>query len=462
MADKLAFATSHKDLTPKPNSNYLYNEGRLLVGPAIKHVVPGLQPKFKIMERNYLVYPDAALPVFTPTTTGGIIVREGSDEEWKDYVLLQNGLFSGFPRYSPRGEIWDGTSLEDWDLTATTNDYGEPTTFPNFKYNLVETDSIAVGPGTDYVGPFSIEEATEIYWRVKKWTVWKDGFTGSYKALITDGDYGTRLQTIDQSSGQMSTQNPAITNSEVTAHLVGMINSSCQKSHSHIGDSLPVGVPVGAGISLSFNVKKSLPVVSLKSDPTKYYIPMEISLSGINHIITLFVYPQDGDGPEYENWTGADYAVGGESSCAFGLRKPLALIISDLSDNTSPPSHSYIESPGAGVEFFTSPPIEPTAWYYRKHITEFMQISLKLPNGRVLQIPLYGYQSKGFSGEYQLTGGPYHFQNAISTIGFPSFGAVTIEPLEYWPYDDGNGNPIWDKDTGEMLRDPVTGVPVTA
>jgi hypothetical protein len=267
----------------------------------------------------------------------------------------------------------------------------------------------------------------------------------------------------------MSTQNPAITNSEVTAHLVGMINSSCQKSHSHTGDSLPAGVAAqlgfnntSSGISLSFNVKKSLPVVSLKSDPTKYYIPMEISLSGINHIITLFKYPQDGDGPEYENWTGADYAVGGASGRAFGLRKPLALIITDYS-GYYPPFHSYIESPGAGVEFFTSMPLsDPTTLHYFKSITEFMQISLKLPNGRVLQIPLYGYQSKWFSSEYQLTGGPHNFQNAISTIGFPSFGAVTIEPLEYWPYDDGNGNPIWDKDTGEMLRDPVTGVPVTA
>lgn len=34
------------------------------------------------------------------------------------------------------------------------------------------------------------------------------------------------------------------------------------------------------------------------------------------------------------------------------------------------------------------------------------------------------------------------------------------EVVQYWEYDDGNGNPIYDKNTGVTLRDPITGVPV--
>jgi len=37
---------------------------------------------------------------------------------------------------------------------------------------------------------------------------------------------------------------------------------------------------------------------------------------------------------------------------------------------------------------------------------------------------------------------------------------ITVSPREYFEYDDGNGNPIYDKDTGAILRDPVTGEPV--
>ena len=36
-----------------------------------------------------------------------------------------------------------------------------------------------------------------------------------------------------------------------------------------------------------------------------------------------------------------------------------------------------------------------------------------------------------------------------------------VDQDAYWEYDDGNGNPIYDKDTGVQLRDPVTGQPTS-
>ena len=41
----------------------------------------------------------------------------------------------------------------------------------------------------------------------------------------------------------------------------------------------------------------------------------------------------------------------------------------------------------------------------------------------------------------------------------PIYGAysLTLEFDKYFPYDNGNGQPIYNEDTGAQLRDPVTG-----
>lgn len=55
----------------------------------------------------------------------------------------------------------------------------------------------------------------------------------------------------------------------------------------------------------------------------------------------------------------------------------------------------------------------------------------------------------------------------IRIPGFPDvtgnhlYGAgrlqMTLVFDKYFPYDNGNGEPIYDEDTGEQLRDPITG-----
>ena len=36
---------------------------------------------------------------------------------------------------------------------------------------------------------------------------------------------------------------------------------------------------------------------------------------------------------------------------------------------------------------------------------------------------------------------------------------TVYEFCKFFPYDDGNGNPIYNENTGKELRDPVTGLP---
>jgi hypothetical protein len=43
------------------------------------------------------------------------------------------------------------------------------------------------------------------------------------------------------------------------------------------------------------------------------------------------------------------------------------------------------------------------------------------------------------------------------SASMPSVPTFSIKVTEYHEYDDGNGNPIYEKTTGEILRDPVTG-----
>jgi len=44
-----------------------------------------------------------------------------------------------------------------------------------------------------------------------------------------------------------------------------------------------------------------------------------------------------------------------------------------------------------------------------------------------------------------------------SAAASASFGTILVEPIEYWPYDPGDGGgPVWDSSTGAQLRDPFS------
>jgi hypothetical protein len=54
-------------------------------------------------------------------------------------------------------------------------------------------------------------------------------------------------------------------------------------------------------------------------------------------------------------------------------------------------------------------------------------------------------------GSFTEIGGDY--------ISLSQAGTVRIIFDKFFEYDDGNGNPIYDENSGRILRDPVTGQP---
>jgi len=77
-----------------------------------------------------------------------------------------------------------------------------------------------------------------------------------------------------------------------------------------------------------------------------------------------------------------------------------------------------------------------------------------------LSIPCYRYANH-YGETYQewsYEGAPT--SDLTAEVGTLDLDVDGVNLDSYWPYDDGNGNPVWNTSTGAMLRDPVTGVPV--
>jgi len=58
------------------------------------------------------------------------------------------------------------------------------------------------------------------------------------------------------------------------------------------------------------------------------------------------------------------------------------------------------------------------------------------------------------SGNFIIKGG-YNPLGVFSGIAYPPLDLVFDK---FFPYDNGNGDPIYDTDNGSQLRDPVTGL----
>ena len=53
----------------------------------------------------------------------------------------------------------------------------------------------------------------------------------------------------------------------------------------------------------------------------------------------------------------------------------------------------------------------------------------------------------------------YYFKWTLDYYMVQTLG-LELDFDKYFPYDDGKGNPIYDEDSGAILRDPITGNPV--
>jgi hypothetical protein len=74
-------------------------------------------------------------------------------------------------------------------------------------------------------------------------------------------------------------------------------------------------------------------------------------------------------------------------------------------------------------------------------------------DGKSLSFKIYGIRRKSSSEDDGYDEASFQENVSLSEVSF--------YVKEYYEYDDGNGNPIYNKDTGAILRDPITGQPNT-
>ena len=433
MPDKIAFATVHKDTEPKPNGwTFWSRQSYPTYGPWGLGAFNGWHGPTNTDGEGNVVW--TAPPLNPPYMT------QGTQQDWINHIISQNSLFSGFTKYSSRGEVWNGNAAQT-QMTQTrfavlwdgSDEY--ILSHPLLKHASQYPDSIPVGPGTNYVGPFSVEEAAEIVWKVKKW---KANFNptcrivtnlGSSDWTEAESDQPTvdvTLYTLVDENGQTLYQNSS--EKQFFLEKKGFV-------HTQMGH----GTPYLDNPTFTFSVYHD--VVSLIDDPSKYYIKMDLQVSVISRAL-------DPNGQA-------------NKGLSLGLEKPLGFIIQR--DNICPDVESFsanfaLWSDGLDIGKSYLPFNEGGCFTAIEGVTTTNQMQFTLPNGRSIQIPLYG----SLVTDRYLTWVPTwdhgeHDQNLVT----PTLGSLSIEPLEYWPYDDGNGNPIWDTQTGAMLRDPVTGLPVS-
>jgi hypothetical protein len=100
-------------------------------------------------------------------------------------------------------------------------------------------------------------------------------------------------------------------------------------------------------------------------------------------------------------------------------------------------------------------------------------LTYHLMGGEKINIDLYAWASFGNWAEYYTDllppaeySGPsnildlLHGESPAASINFSGGADIDVRPAQYYEYDDGSGNPIWNTSTGAMLRDPVSGFPV--
>ena len=393
--------------------------------------------------------------------------------------------FNGFPfPISYNGEVWDGTFEDLGGAIDTWEDFGGVSNnvwaevggyIPNYQPKKNNPNSILVGPGTSFAGPFTIDEAMAIFWRTKKWSIAANGQAGeSFYATAYNTDSGPP-DFIPQPYGPVPNECNGVTNSAFVSSLNAgdtifygddpryvaqeeseLIFKSRYRSWSNeksagggVSDCWPYYSWQASGIlSVNFKISEYGPFfnVVVAQGTQDYYIQFEFVAEA-----------RTGDYlAAYRYWDG--YA---NNAVRFLLVKPAGFVSTRRRKSYPFPnypnqwgyvySRHWVDFPQSGDHFEV-----PTAFEANYNTTSLSGIqailNFKVPSSnRILEVPIYGYY-------YSLTYGDFTSRTIYTvTSSIASIQSVDISPVEYWEYDDGNGNSIYDKDTGAILRDPVTG-----
>jgi hypothetical protein len=406
-----------------------------------------------------------------------------TDAEYlNEIVLPQNSCFSGFPHPVPyNGEVWDGT-FED---LGGANDPGDDFVLdpggyiPNYQPKKNNPDSILVGPGTNFVGPFTIQEAVAIFWRTKKWSIAANGQASeSFFPTVYRDDSGppnftprewspfpdpcngiTSSASVGSlNAGETTFYNPGSNTAQKESEIISKEKIVSHNGKSAVGDTSDCFGFYGYAAHANFGVRFSTPSYQLFTNlgGSRVYGPFfnMVMVQGTQDYYIKFDFSvvaytsNDWPGPAYRYWIGY-----GNKRVSLSLEKPAGFVSTNYTRAPWSYSREWKDFPQSGDNFVYPDSLEQALHTASSSGVQAI-LNFTVPSSnRILQVPIYGYSNSWtYGGNY--TSGNLVIYTSTSTASIES---VDIGPLEYWEYDDGNGNPIYDKDTGEMLRDPVTG-----
>jgi len=256
-----------------------------------------------------------------------------------------------------------------------------------------------VGDGTSYVGPFTLQEVFEIYWRIKTFKI--TGFPSASASSTVD-----TFTASASIAGGTYTEATSILNNE-TDLLKGLVGYGTCSQVGNDQEPPPSDYYYGAfaNAGASFTLSNSFPaLIRHIQGSDDYYVSMDAQIN-----------------------SSAWGAPGGDS---YGVRNAY------ISVSLSKPNPDL----GGG----SIVPCDLPATEYHPSVTMSLAtalFSITLTGGRVVTQNMYGFHAVDDVHTHMT------FTNSLS-------GTLAVEIDKYWPYANSAGAAIWDTATGEKLVNP--------
>ena len=375
--------------------------------------------------------------------------------------------FSGFPMrivsYQENGdpiELYDGSS-----------------DIPFSDFNDLSLDAPKFyGPGTDYPIGFTIDELVKLVWRIKKLQIDVNcAFTDNLSYQIDDSDSGCRY-VVDQSPPVNCSLSSSLLSSQEIYDLnfagfydsnynyYDMYSDKCE--HNDLIDNHNEEINIFSPDSrfLHNTFLGVIRPIALDSSSIPISETYNSNCLAENEFLTTSnsggftrLVAQDCEGspgPLPIKWVSYRWVY---HEIFFRLHKEKPIV---------KPVGSELLYPNIHFSIGLSASIVPYQSYDRTTctITNRKGTVVIAPNYRVgtgyvptnsgsildKSFPMYkNLETESIDGSVQ-----YELYGTLPSL---SNFSLSISAKEYWEYDDGNGNPIYDTSTGAQLRDPITG-----
>ena len=403
---------------------------------------------------NFFAIPMPVGWQFCDETVSPPVYRNGTKSEYYQTVIAPaNSGFCGFPFPVYFGKQWAGDVISaDWNrLTETIKMYGPQVLSGFCKYYNAETrtyyaprfirkvpqptvplptaDELAgcravlsplqrpvIGPGTNYVGPMTLNEAFDCYWRIREWKVEVSATLSGSVRYTNYGSFGTA--TASTSVIADSTTLPTFLDTDAQERNLRYLNSGfflktgmLLVAGSGSGPGGSVGCHGGTDASLSWGLN----VVCDIDSPADYYVSLIFTASAT---------------------IGGSISGMGDSG-HFSITTALTTLKPNVLTGLN---STKVTDLGGG--YYTTMP--ETADY-----EDGPALTLTLPGGREIDIPTWMITTD--SGD--MSGLMNHSANPFTLA--VSIDSVDLSPNSYWTYKNSDGNPVWDTDTGEKTA-PVS------